>query len=447
MADLDGDAMDDIFKQVAAAHATRYADMDRARAPVPTFRRLSATRPAGPIVAPARRITLSEDQRYVYELALHWCKRAGRRGDADRVLTIGGYAGTGKSVLIAELARELQHVPVAFVAYTGKAANNLKQKLRQAGAESPCHSVSTIHGLIYDPEQGDDGAVKTWGRRSELGVDLVVVDEASMVDEEMLEDLLSYGIPVLAVGDHGQLPPVRGAGNLMQAPTLRLERIHRQAADNPIIKVAEAVRTTGDFPRNLQNSEHVRCLTYAEAEVVLRDLYRRREDVVALAYTNRTRQRLNEASRALCGRSGPPALGDSVVCLRNTERTLFNGMRGTLNRPPVDRGQWWGIEAVFSDDDLLVEGWALKSQFNREKTYSSWEELAAGCSLRASDWRDVGLLLDFGYAMTCHKFQGCQSKHVFVAYEGREMMTADMWSRWIYTAVTRASEYLYVVVP
>lgn len=152
---------------------------------------------------------LSDDQKKVFEHVMQWY------GPGAGVLTLGGYAGTGKSTLVSILARELERAGangqfrIAFCAYTGKAANVLRQKLRQAGIHASImgypHYVGTIHSLIYVPVTGGSGDVIDWELKSYDEVadyGLIVVDEASMVDEKMLEDLRSYDVPILAVGDH-----------------------------------------------------------------------------------------------------------------------------------------------------------------------------------------------------------------------------------------------------
>ncbi len=78
-----------------------------------------------------------------------------------------------------------------------------------------------------------------------------------MVSEDIFRDLTSYGIDILAVGDHGQLPPIEGKFSLMSDPILRLEKIHRQAADNPIINLSMQIRENGKIPKGYVNNEKV----------------------------------------------------------------------------------------------------------------------------------------------------------------------------------------------
>ena len=73
--------------------------------------------------------------------------------------------------------------------------------------------------------------------------DLIVLDEVSMVNETMAADLMSFGKPILVLGDPGQLPPIKGEGAFTQAvPDVMLTEIHRQAEGSAIIRLATMAR-------------------------------------------------------------------------------------------------------------------------------------------------------------------------------------------------------------
>ena len=152
-----------------------------------------------------------------------WLKAYNKGG--PQYITLGGYAGTGKTTLIAALRKVLTaNMPatkVGFAAFTGKAALVLKRKLVEDKILRPGDSISTLHSLMYYSETGK-GDVLKWRKRDLLKVDMIIVDEASMVSEDIWNDLLSFGKPVLAVGDHGQLPPIGNNFNLpLVLPLLR----------------------------------------------------------------------------------------------------------------------------------------------------------------------------------------------------------------------------------
>src|SRR5215211_2041312 len=116
--------------------------------------------------------------------------------------------------------------------------------LRQKG----CRDASTIHSMIYRTRESDEGgplfALNRSGPASKAK--LIVIDECSMVDDELGRDLLSFGTPVLVLGDPAQLPPVKGGGFFTEAePDAMLTEVHRQAKDDPIIHLSMIVREGG----------------------------------------------------------------------------------------------------------------------------------------------------------------------------------------------------------
>ncbi len=488
---------------------------------------------------------LSPDQREAYDNIVDWMCDSLRQP----VLTLGGYAGSGKSTLVSLVAAQTD-LP-AFCAYTGKASSVLKRKLAAAGVatsgtqkriEGVTSSDSrpycgTIHSLIYRPcscrepqtievqrpcpekgcpgetawtdgrsvcGKGHIGLVKTtkafealkpskifvyaqkdedgkcmlcggkeWLRRETLdrAYGLIIVDEASMVDDMMLRDLREYNVPILAVGDHGQLPPVGGVGSLMKAPHLRLEKIHRQAEGNPIIALSKIIRETGTIPDLLEASEAVRCGRLRFIEQLLEERYgdaspARLLEMGLICYTNRRRVGLNVAVRRARGvaRNGRelPRLGEHAVCLRNMKGSggnepVYNGMRGVFTTDVKPKENFnregkkisesethivGGIE--FPEDEIRTRNYEmLGAQFCREKTYSSPEELARETGIHSFSM--AGALFDFGYAMTAHKCQGSQFKDLVVCVERPGPVDDESWKRWLYTAVTRAAENLTVL--
>ena len=371
------------------------------------------------------------------------------RSQSSPYLTLGGYAGSGKSTLVAYLRLKLREFDpearVAFCAYTGKATRVLMERLREQKVPRLTDSVSTIHSLIYTSSDSL-GSAPSWALKDNLERSLIIVDEASMVDEAIWRDLLSFKIPVLAVGDHGQLPPVGSKFNLMASPQLRLERIWRQAEDSPIIEVATLARTEGQVPVQ-RFGPGVRKLDRAEAETgqtVQEMLESWRPELLVLCGYNHTRVKLNQAIRAVTGAESPePRAGDRVVCLRNNRTAkIFNGMLGTIRSLRAADGDtdmaWYEADIELDGEDYQYSGLILRAQFGSNETIKD-VPLAPG-GVRGDLW-------DFGYALTVHKAQGSQSPRVLV-FEERFAKTSDEdWKRWLYTAVTRAEEELTIVGP
>ncbi len=497
---------------------------------------------------------LSSDQLSAYNSIVGWMRDPGE----SALLSLGGYAGSGKSTLVSLVAEQVD-LP-AFCAYTGKATSVLRRKLRAAGTDTvgtqranrdgmPSTEgrpyCGTIHSLIYRPcdcrepktvevqkpcpdkdcvgetfwsppmgvslnaqrsecahghvglikskeafdalkpktkfapaKKHADGACalcggKEWLRREALDrhYGLIIVDEASMVDDMMLRDLRSYGVPILAVGDHGQLPPVGGSGSLMKEPHLRLEQIHRQAEGNPIIALSKIIRETGRIPDDMADSDAV---TFGKLRFVEQIIEQRYSDASAArllemgiaCYTNRRRCGLNVAVRRARGiaRTGRelPRNGEHVICLRNMKAEggrppVANGMRGVLQSDVEfkvnvnHRGEKLGTSETqvvgsiaFPEDDITAHSYTmLAKQFGREKTFSNPEELQQETGLHSFSM--AGSLFDFGYAMTVHKMQGSSFDDLVVCAERPGPCGKEDWARWCYTAVTRAASKLTVL--
>ncbi len=382
---------------------------------------------------------LSGDQEKALAKLLAWYKDR----DRSRFITLGGYAGTGKTTLISVFKLELEKaekgIKIAFCSYTGRAAQNLRNKLQEAGALRARDSVSTIHGLIYTPREDSGGQIAGWERKEALERDLIIVDEASMVDGLIWLDLLSYNIPIIAVGDHGQLPPIAGKFNLMEAPEILLTQIHRQARDNPIIKVSEYARTSGLVPPRKYGPGVVKYLKEdpdaQERTGELLETYS--PETLILCGYNSTRTKINQFIRNSRGfETAEPARNDRVICLRNNhKKAVYNGMLGTIVHLETAQKDWYNAEIQLDDREKPYEGLIYKPQFGAKTgiNFTKDRRLAA-----------IGDLFDFGYALTVHKAQGSQAKRVIMFEERFAQMDDEMWRRWLYTGITRAEEELYL---
>jgi exodeoxyribonuclease V len=421
---------------------------------------------------------LSKDQLEVYDSVLRWFRdhRKSRRA----LLTVGGHAGTGKSTLLGVLAKHFQdrNYLVAYVTYTGRASSVLYRKLRGAGVEAttmlrPANSdspglsgfydarlsvrskvplCSTIHRLLYRPiVDKKTEELSGWKKRPLLDreYDLVILDEASMVSDNILELIMGHGAPVLAVGDHGQLPPVMAPGKLMQHPMLKLEKIHRQAERSAIIRLSKHIREGGLLKDFDGWGEEVRGYGTGDTRDVMRDSFTRGSilDTAALCWSNAKRVSLNRAAREELGREGGPKDGEPLICLKN-EPPIYNGMRGILvGDAKVDEEDEWMLHAKigFPEDEIGTVPYRICGpQMNRKKTFGKLEELHEA-GVEAFTMGEVESLFDFGYAFTAHKSQGSEFKHAIV-YKDRPERTADSdYRKWMYTAVTRASERLTIL--
>ncbi|MFA6814315.1 MAG: AAA family ATPase [Patescibacteria group bacterium] len=388
------------------------------------------------------KLTLSADKKIVLKQVLQWLEF---KTNKQQYLTVGGYAGTGKTTLIAVLRRLLYKkdpkLKVAFAAFTGKATRVLQNYLTEFDLLYKQDSISTIHSLIYSVVENEQQQIVAWRKKDRLKVDLIIIDEASMLDREIWLDLLSYQIPILAVGDHGQLPPIHGYFNLMKEPILRLESIHRQEINNPIIAVSILARTQGEIPVASYGPKVKKLLkTDPETgEQIENYLQMANEDTLIVCGYNNTRLRLNQYLRSLKGfEEEDPQPGDRVICLRNNhQKQIYNGMLGTIERIRRADKNFFELIVDFDEQNFAYEGLAVAKQFNSPKTISFNSQDRQ--LLKKAD------LFDFAYALTVHKAQGSQAKRVIVFEERFKQMDDEGWRRWLYTAVTRAEEELIII--
>lgn len=327
------------------------------------------------------------------------------------VQVLSGYAGTGKTTVIQHLIGELNGFDVC--AYTGKAVNVLQSKGVKA---------QTIHSLIYEAHFDDYGDVYFELAKS-IPSNGIIIDEGSMVTEAIYEDLRSFSVPLIFVGDGGQLEPVGDNFNIMKSPDYTLKQIHRNAGE--IAQFAEHVREGGRPSRWISKNEQGEKVQFITRQK-WKDLAAKVDQVVCAF--NDVRVEVNRYVRQQLGRkSAKPEVGDKIICLRNHRaKGLFNGMQGTVgavdNEKPKQK-PWLYFESAGFEGWVQYEPEAFDQARYDVKRYS-----------------DDAIPFDYAYAVTCHKCQGSEFDKVLVL-EHR----CNKWdhSRWAYTAATRAKENLY----
>lgn len=403
-------------------------------------------------------VTLTEEQDDALRDILDWT----RSGLPE--FSLGGYAGTGKTTMLREVVERLsERGTVKVLAPTGKAA----QVLRRKGVEA-----ETVHSFLYnfrgisrDEHTGRDLLNFEAKRGLDERPSWIVVDEASMVNAHMARDARQHGIPILWIGDHGQLPPIGEDPKILADPDAVLETIHRQAAGNPIIAAANKVRQ-GLEPRRWVQDVDERRAQGEDGEGELLVQRRRGGDSGALVRLakklevdqvicgrNRTRHALNRIWRELDGRQFEtrPEAGDRVICLKNNRRLgIFNGETFTIERI-VDF--WDGgdlarsvlVVDLKSEDGRLFETlpvWSGQFLGDRKLTTDEAEELALQWMAQLGDIDRIGIeAFDYGYAITCHKSQGSEWPRVLVVDEA-----FGEKPRWRYTAITRARDFCAIAI-
>lgn len=413
----------------------------------------------------------SRQQSLALDAVASWMRDPGRQ-----LFYLAGYAGTGKTTLAQHFAEHASGI-VIFAAFTGKAASVLRSK----GAPN----ANTLHHYLYNVEDADRTELRRleaelaeaqalWdsedmasypedavelsrriedleesitnerarirGPRFHLNPDslirdasLVVLDEGSMINQQIGDDLLSFGTKVLVLGDPAQLPPVRGSGYFTRRdPDILLTEIHRQAADNPIIQMASAIRKGetvpfGDNGRAKKIHRHdVDIEMLAAADQVL-------------CGTNKMRRKINRRMREHLGhsdRSPYPVAGDKLVILRNDrEYEVMNGVTCEAKRNAK--------QDPMGGEDLVIkinyEGRIIPNVPLDRGPFDLYSNPDA-----PEDWMHNRHLvqMDYGYALTVHKAQGSQWPEVLVYDDGFAKRQPRTRQQWLYTAVTRAEERL-----
>lgn len=339
-----------------------------------------------------------------------------------QVFRLFGWAGTGKSTLAVHLAQGVGRV--VYAAFTGKAALVMRKR--------GCVGASTIHSLIYkllDEEGGEPRFVLN--PESEVAdADLVVIDEVSMVGAELAKDLLTFGKKVLVLGDPFQLPPVKDAGFFTNIdPDIMLTEIHRQAADNPIIRMSMRIR----------EQQGLEFGVYGESKVIHSSEVDRQEVLTAdqiLVGRNLTRTSYNNRVRRLKGLPDQmPVPDDRLVCLRNNkEKGLLNGQIFTAKKVNL-KGR--GVISMLLDPSDAGARAADVMVHTHEKFFQGREEELGWAERKRFDE------FNFGYALTVHKSQGSQWDNVYLFDESN--VFREHRDRWLYTGVTRAAERITVV--
>lgn len=346
-----------------------------------------------------------------------WLKDRGR----NQIFYLAGFAGTGKTTIARQLAESVPDV--VFGAFTGKAALVMQSK--------GCANASTIHSLIYIRDK--DGRDPTWRLNKIssplLTAKLVVIDECSMVGEELGRDLLSFGKPVLVLGDPAQLPPVKGEGFFTsREPDFLLTEVHRQAADNPIIRMSMDVREGRGLPHGAYGSSRV----ISRAELSPDDVLDADQVIVGM---NKTRRQFNARMRELLGFSGKFMEGDKLVSLRNDkERGILNGGLWSVGKIIKSTSETTALEATSLDGTAAGEPVKFI-------THHAWLDGSEG----DIPWKEQKKYspLDYAYVLSCHKSQGSQWEDVMVFDESG--VFRDDADKWLYTAITRAAERVTVI--
>lgn len=377
---------------------------------------------------------------------------------SQQVFRVFGYAGTGKTTIAKTIADDIDGL-VLYMAFTGKAAYVLRSK--------GCTNATTIHSKIYKSREKskqklieleielkvlletlleDDTKIVSIKKQIEFeknalkkpffilneesevqDADLIIVDEVSMVDNIIGNDLCSFGTKILVLGDPAQLPPIAGLGFFTHniKPDVMLTDIQRQAKDNPIIRMATDVRnekwlSLGDYGNG--------CSVITgdiDTEIPMKS------DQI-LVGKNVTRININNRIRQLKGIIDPyPVQGDRLVCLKNHHEVgLLNGALFYVEERNAILENKVHLDIRQEDSDLIQEILTHEHYFLGQGDKLAWYE-----KKEAEEF-------DYGYALTVHKAQGSQWDNVLL-FDESSSFKDDKW-RWLYTGITRAAKTITI---
>lgn len=421
-----------------------------------------------------------------------------REGD---VFIIYGYAGTGKTSIISSFAKTLvaHKYPLVLLAPTGRAA-----KVFAAYSQT---SVQTIHKRIYRADSPDPSTANYFLAHNKEKNALFIVDEASMISDassgsRLLEHLIRHiysspGCNLVLIGDTAQLPPVGQS----DSPAMNRERLQqfglapyyctldepvRQARESGILYNATRIRRR--MGKQPIPEPKLWAKAFADVEVVTSEYLAERiadsyyevgeDETIVITRSNRRANIYNNGIRAM--------VLDAEEELQRNERLVVakNNYFWAKDIPEIDfiangdimRISWLGrseqvyghryadVELEFPDKEIgisakvLLDGLSSDTpsmpQEEMNKIYTQIIEETDGDSLSAklksvqSDPYYNALQVKYAYCLTCHKAQGGQWKHVYIDLAGLMIEGADVeFYRWLYTAVTRATEKLYFINP
>lgn len=386
-------------------------------------------------------IILNKGQKNAKEGIIKWYKKQN-----EQIVTLAGFAGTGKTFLIQHIIEELKLRinEVAFATYTGKASLVLQRRIGR-------YRASTTHKLLYDVEV--IGGRIHFSKKSKdklKGIRLIIIDEASMIPKGIYDDLVDLGISILFVGDKGQLSSIEKEGenssfDILANPDFSISEIVRQAEGNPIIHLSMLARENKKIQPG-RYGEEVLVVRKGELKGDLLSRIYKNADQIICGY-NQTRQRLNQEVRSLLGFKGDkPQVGEKLICTKNNweeylgDTPLINGMTGFVKginyNPKLSssykrKAYTLDFSPDYNEKEHFNELVLLSSDFNLKKETLEYYE------------QRLYNRFDYGYSITCHKAQGSQYPNLFVV---NEVLNYDTHKNWLYTAITRAEERLVLEI-
>lgn len=367
---------------------------------------------------------------------------------ANQIYVYSGKAGTGKTTVVKYFLQEigLKNDDIICCALSGKAVTVLSSHGLPA---------KTIHSLIYVPMMVDvlneDGtpAVKPNGEVKkklqfvkkhvlDKPYKLIIVDELSMVNDDLMADLMSFDVPIIGMGDLNQLPPIFGISSYMLRPNFFLTKIMRQAENDPIVYLANNVLEHKPFIEGHYGKSEVRRSIPLDERLWL-------DYDIALCAKNSTRDLFNRGIRKdiLGIASDEPVPGDRIICRQNDWSRSIQGMYLTNGTT----GSIYDIDEERTTKNKLILDFI--PDFNVDEAFLNVE---ADHKYMNSTWmerKEAGLTqylkFEYAYMITTHLSQGSQYPSVLYLDE-QFSWDRDTQCKLRYTAITRAMTRISIVL-
>lgn len=405
--------------------------------------------------------------------------------DKKQTFFLNGTAGTGKTTIMEYLIKKLNigYDSIRVVSFTGQAASVLSKKLNSNGVTI---TGETIHKLVYFPKvrkvktrakvdpkilasesleekkerikreikvsKADSKNRLSFSKKPEDkldGVELVIVDEATMLSKRIRDDLLSYGTMVLYVGDLAQLPSFNKSGKTVSAievlgdPDFNLDKVYRQGEGSQIINLSDKVKNKEPLELGVygDNSEvSVVSMSHFNQDVQYKvGVYTHADQIIC--GKNATRKQINGDIRIMNNITDKlPVVGEKLICMKNSQSVWFDE-----STPLVNGMQCEVIDVLeINHYSMIIELKPIDKYYDYESRYI---EIATAPFTNpnfdnSSMFNSNFEFFDFGYAITCHKSQGSQWENVLVI---NERLSRDTHHKWLYTAITRAEKRLIIV--
>lgn len=393
-------------------------------------------------------IILNDGQQKILEAAVNWYKNS-----SEQVFEIDGAAGTGKSVLIYQILNAIHLGPREYyaMAYTGAASIVMRTK----GFPSAKSIHSTLYETIEIPDYDDKLSMEfgvpkkryVFQLKAPYAIDpevkLFFIDEAYMVPKYMVNDILSFGIKVIACGDAHQLPPIGDEPGFLTGYNVHhLTQLMRQSENDPIVYLA--MRAMNGLP--------IHCGNYGNVMVINDDEFIPEmigyADIV-ICGTNRTKESMNSYVRHLAGFGDYklPHYGERLICRDNNwqevidDIALANGLIGTVTNNPDPTKLNSNIFTFDFKPDLCNA--AFHNVRANYEYFISDTDRKNEIRKEAKEVKyNIGDLFDFGYCITTHLAQGSEAMDgIYI----EEFLRAQTQNQLLYTGITRFKRSLIYI--